>query len=446
MPSKHLTNLQKAYNKEYAKYEKRIKSAKQAGIEIPEKFIKEKKLNPRTRDIETLKGITRQKITSHKKTQIEKEYDKSYKNYLRRIKSAREAGFLIKEESVRPKIEKPTKTEIQALSNITRESIKRKTLTGEVEYISPQTGEILSYTQAYRESRKRTPKQPVIAYADRPTSFDEAVYIGERINDYFKKYKVPESQKDWLAERFIEQNMRTIRGPEFDYENFKENEEKNGWLFRDPNRQLDPEEINYLQQKYDGGEKQAVGYLIEQLRGWNPEFNYYDKYFENQLNQTGKAPFQIVDDYKQKQYEEPPEPEHKYGERPHEEKREKSSFGQETIEAINLNNLRARLNGVELGTSKYSRWDDVNTAENSKHNLNEFLDRAIEYKGIKDIDYAIGRANAEGSAFQIWFLYHGDVMAMYLSALENYLMDYGLNYEDAENYDTSFETGDDYGE
>ena len=61
MPSKKkkLTPLQKEYNKQYKAYSKRIERAREAGFIIPENYIKIKKEKPRTRDIEALKKVTR---------------------------------------------------------------------------------------------------------------------------------------------------------------------------------------------------------------------------------------------------------------------------------------------------------------------------------------------------------------------------------------------------
>ena len=89
-----------------------------------------------------------------------------------------------------------------------------------------------------------------------------------------------------MAERIMEQNLRTIRGQEFNFDEWKEQEKKNGWLFKDPNRPLEQEEINYIQAKIDEdietGVEPIVGEYVDDLRGWKPEYNYVDKYYENE--------------------------------------------------------------------------------------------------------------------------------------------------------------------
>ena len=251
MPSKPLTDLQKEYNKVYGNYLRRIKSARAAGIDIPERYIKPKKEKPRRRDIETLKAITRSKLIGNKnvsvKTETDKAYDREYNNYLKRVKSARQAGFIIPEESVIPKAEKPTAQAINEIKRINREAFKRKTLTGEINFVSPATGEVLERTQAFRQARKRRLPQelPVkeiqgisieesFSLADqlqfedryrewmlskdnvsRPTDFNEYIKIVEKVNDYIDKYNPPESSREFIIDKLIERELRNTRGARF---------------------------------------------------------------------------------------------------------------------------------------------------------------------------------------------------------------------------------------
>lgn len=405
-----------------------------------------------------------------KLTPLQLEYQKEYKNYLKRIKSAQKAGYYIPEDLIKSKKEKPRTRDIEALKKVTRKSLRESLKTGKVSYIDKETGEFLEGRKAYAKSyyhkrnKAKTPedftteflvqqaKQARQRYLEwlfsetnstRPTSFNEYLYIIDKINDYIKTYNPPQSSIEHMIDRRIEQELKTLRGPLFDYSTFKETEKDYGWLYKDPNRPLEKEEIDLLQGMYDQGKTtDPVGLLIEGLRGWNPKFNYYDKYYENQINETGKAPFTLIKDGKEQQYDSSEK--RYYGDEVKQERRKESYTAESPYESISLNNLRERINGVELGQSKYSKPEGTHIAESNRYRINEFLDRAIAEKGVEAVDRAIAHANANGQAFQVYFLYKDYQVSFYLSSLENFLMDYGLDYETAEGFDSGYDSEDDY--
>ena len=100
------------------------------------------------------------------------------------------------------------------------------------------------------------------------TKFNLGIYAATNMNEF-------------MAERIMEQNLRTIRGQEFNFDEWKEQEKNNGWLFKDPNRPLENEEIEYIQRQIDNdisrGQEPIVGEYIDDVRGWKPEYNYADK-------------------------------------------------------------------------------------------------------------------------------------------------------------------------
>lgn len=484
MPSKPLTELQKEYKKEYDKYLRRIKSARAAGIDIPERYIKPKKESPRSRDIETLKAITRQKLVGNKtvsvKSETQKAYDKEYKNYLNRVKSARQAGFIIPEESIIPKAEKPTQQAINEIKRINREAFKRKTLTGEVSFVSPETGEFLQNTEAFRAARKRRyrtddelstvdliskQKEAKKLYEDwvfskdnvtRPTDFQEYIYVVEKIQDYIEKYNPPESSKEFLIDRQIEQWMKTLRGPTFNYDTFKETEQQHGWFFQDPNRPMEQEEINAIQDWYDRehgktpeGElfkpTMTIPQLVEQLRGWNPEFNYYDKFLDTELEQKENV-FNTINEYPEDQFKNYSVRKNDgYYERPKTEQRRYSDTAEEPIEYINVNNLIERLKAIEIGaTGKYPR--QAAFAQMNKDYLLNFLEGNLNRGNGEALEQALMEHNATGRAFQVWFLYKGDFMAEYMGPLERLLFNRMNYYEAAEEFESGFDFGEEYEE
>ena len=488
MPSKPLTELQKEYKKEYGKYLRRIKSARAAGIDIPEWYIKPKKESPRSRDIETLKAITRQKLVGNKtvsvKSETQKAYDKEYKNYLNRVKSARQAGFIIPEESIIPKAEKPTQQAINEIKRINREAFKRKTLTGEVSFVSPETGEFLQNTEAFRAARKRRyrtdedlstgelisrQKEARKLYEDwvfskdnvtRPTDFQEYIYVVEKIQDYIEKYNPPESSKEFLIDRQIEQWMKTLRGPTFNYDTFKETEQQHGWFFQDPNRPMEQEEIKAIQDWYDrehgktpDGElfkpTMTIPQLVEQLRGWDPEFNYYDKFLDTELEQKENV-FNTINEYPEDQFKNySRRPNDGYYERPKTEQRRYSDTAEEPLEYIYINNLVARLTAVEFSGKSYGkdkRQYAVSTARYNRDRLLDFIYGELGHGNGEKLEKAIAYQESHGRAFQIWFLYDGNVFGEYLSDLERLMFSGEAYYEDAEAFENGFDNGEEYEE
>lgn len=394
-----------------------------------------------------------------KLTPLQKEYNKQYKAYIKRIESARQAGFLIPEDYVKIKKEKPRRRDIESIKKVTRKSIQAEVKKGKLEYVSPFTGEVITGGRAVDISRKRKPIyiEPERPNYERPTTFEEAMFVKDRINDYFSKYRVPESNKEFMAERIMETELRTIRGPEFDFDEWKEQEKNKGWLFKDPNRPLEKEEIEYIQNrinrdvaedeyKDDFGHVTIVSEYIDDLRGWNPEYNYYDKYFENQ-KKTGKYPADIFDTHEEwePEYEEPT---WDRNERPSTIERPESNIASEPIETIALDNLRERISNVELtGESYKSRVHEQSTkdrifrqmADNNKTILERKLDELIEKYGPSYVDEAIKRANASGRAFQEYFLYRGSIMGQYLTDIEHFLLNRDYYYVEADELENEYE-------
>lgn len=383
-----------------------------------------------------------------KLTPLQKEYNKQYKAYIKRIESAKQAGFLIPEDYVKIKKEKPRRRDIESIKKVTRKSIQEEVKKGKIEYVSPFTGEIITGGRAVYISRKIKPIyiEPERPNYEHPTSFDEAMFVKDRINDYFTKYKVPESLKEFTAERIMETELRTIRGSDFDFDEWKKQEKQSGWLFKDPNRPLENEEIKYIQAKIDEDIEQGlapvIGMYIDDLRGWNPDYNYFDGYYEQEKSVTGHSPVELFD------LGPPPEFQQDIwdrNERPATIERPQSDISQEPIETIALDNLRERISNVELtGESYKSRIHEQSTkdrifkqmADNNKTILERKLDELIEEYGPSYVDEAIRKANATGRAFQEYFLYRGSIMGQYLTDIEHFLLnrdDYYITADELEN-------------
>lgn len=485
MPSKPLTDLQKEYKKAYENYLRRIKSAKAAGIEIPERYIKPKKEKPRARDIEVLKSITRQKLLGNKnasvKSETQKEYNKVYRNYLRRIKSAREAGFVIPEESIVPKAEVATKKEIDRIKQLNREKFKEDVLKDKIGFLSSETGEILTGTHGYEQSRKR--RKPEYSTSDlislnrtadnrykewlfseenvtRPTTFDEYIKIVEEINSYIDKYNPPESSREFLIDRQIEQLMRAMRGPTFNYDTFKETEKEHGWFFQDPNRPLESEEVKLIQDFYDYQHDKTpegklfeptktIPQLVEELRGWNPSFNYYDKFLDTELEQKENV-FNTINEYPEDQFKKySRRPNDGYYERPKTGERPSSDTAEEPLEYLFINNLIERLNAVEFhGKSfgKDKRAYKISIAQQNRRELLDFIYGEVSHGNAEKLDNALRYQEEHGRAFQVWFLYDGNVFADFMSDLEHLMFSSSTYYEQAEDFETGFENGGDYEE
>jgi len=395
-----------------------------------------------------------------KLTPLQKEYNKQYKAYLKRIERAREAGFIIPENYVKIKKEKPRTRDIEALKKVTRKSIEKETTKGKLEFVSPFTGEIITGGRASDISRQR--RQKPIKYErpnlERPTSFDEAQQVIERIRYYFDRYEVPESAKEWQMERIMEQTLRTLRGPDFDFEKFKKQEKENGWLFRDPNRPLDPEEVEHIQSIYDKQHsettegqlfrpKKVLPELIEDLRGWNTAFNYYDEFLDEELAQKDNV-FNKVNEYVEDQFKDYSRRDHDGPwERPKTEKRTSSDTSEEPIEYMNINNLLERLRAINIEGKYYAgphRHEMVSKAQHNRAMLDNFLYNNMKYGNGEALDKALAEQNATGRAFQVWFLYKGTVMAEYLSDLEHLMFSRDNYYENAERVENVFEGEDDY--
>lgn len=394
-----------------------------------------------------------------KLTPLQKEYNKQYRAYIKRIKSAREAGFLIPEEKVKIKKNKPRTRDIEALKKVTRKSLEEEVKKNKLEFVNPFTGEMITGGRAVDISRKRRPIyfEPERPNYERPTTFEEAMFIKDRINDYFKKYRVPESVKEWQAERIMETELKTIRGHDFDYDKWKKQEQNNGWLFKDPNRPLEQEEISYIQNKInkdidedefkdDFGHVTIVSDYIDDLRGWNPDYNYYDKFYENQ-KRTGKYPTDMFDLHEEwePQYQ---EPSFDRNERPSTIERPESNIANEPIETIALDNLRERISNVELSGESYkSRAHEQSTkdrifkhmADTNKSILERKLDELIEKYGPSYVDEAIRKANASGRAFQEYFLYRGSIMGQYLTDIEHFLLNRDYYYTEADELENEYE-------
>lgn len=387
-----------------------------------------------------------------KLTPLQKEYNKQYRAYIKRIESAREAGFLIPEEHVKIKKEKPRTRDIEALKKVTRKSLQQEVKQNKLEYVNPFTGEILTGGRAVDISRQRRPQyiEPERPNYERPTTFDEAMYVKDKIQDYFTTYKVPESNKDFMAERIMETQLRSIRGAEFDFEEWKKQEQKNGWLFKDPNRPLEQEEINYIQAKIDAdletGVEPIVGEYVDDLRGWKPEYNYVDKYYENE-KKSGNNPVDLFDLRPEQTLQEIGSTWDR-NERPETIDRPESNIAESPIETIAIDNLRERISNVELSGESYkSRIHEQSTrdrifrqmVESNKTILERKLDELIEKYGPSYVDEAIRKANASGRAFQEYFLYRGSIMGQYLTDIEHFLLDRDDYYVEADELENEYE-------
>ena len=92
-----------------------------------------------------------------KLTPLQKEYNKQYRAYIKRIESARKAGFLIPEDYVKIKKEKPRRRDIESIKKVTRKSIQAEVKKRKLKYVSPFTGEIITGGRAVDISRQRKP-------------------------------------------------------------------------------------------------------------------------------------------------------------------------------------------------------------------------------------------------------------------------------------------------
>lgn len=386
-----------------------------------------------------------------KLTPLQKEYNKQYRAYIKRIESAREAGFLIPEEHVKIKKEKPRTRDIEALKKVTRKSLQQEVKQNKLEYVNPFTGEIITGGRAVDISRKRKPIyiEPERPNYERPTTFDEAMQIKDKINEYFKKHRVPESNKKAMGEAIIGHELSLMRGHPIDFDEFKRQEQETGWLFKDPNRPLEQEEIDYIQDKIDTQESDGkiLGEQIEDLRGWNPDFNYYDKYFENE-KEKGQLPVELFDLKDDSLKEKEIGSKWDRGERPETIERPESNVGETPLETIALDNLRERIRNIELSGESYksrvhaqSIRDKIfkTMADNNKNVLEQRLDALVKKYGASYVDAAIAKANATGRAFQEYFLYRGTIMSQYLTDIEHILLDGNEYYQIAEQVESGGE-------
>ena len=386
-----------------------------------------------------------------KLTPLQKEYNKQYKAYIKRIESARKAGFLIPEDYVKIKKEKPRSRDIEVIKKVTRQSIQADVKKGKLEYVSPFTGEIITGGRAVYISRKRKPIyiEPEAPNYERPTTFDEAMQVKDKINEYFKKHRVPESNKKAMVEAIIGHELSLMRGHPIDFDEFKRQEQESGWLFKDPNRPLEQEEINYIQDKIDTAETDGkiLGEHIEDLRGWNPDFNYYDKYFENE-KEKGQLPVDLFELKEDSVKEKEIGSKWDRGERPETIERPESNIGETPLENVALDNLRERIRNIELSGESYksrvhgqSIRDRIfkTMADNNKNILEERLDALVKKYGASYVDAAIAKANATGRAFQEYFLYRGTIMSQYLTDIEQILLDRSEYYQIAEQVESGGE-------
>lgn len=387
-----------------------------------------------------------------KLTPLQKEYNKQYKAYIKRIESARQAGFLIPEEHVKIKKEKPRRRDIESLKKVTRKSIQAEVKKGKLEYVSPFTCEVITGGRAVDISRKRKPIyiEPERPNYERPTTFEEAMQIKDKINEYFKKHRVPESNKKPMGEAIIGHELSLMRGHPIDFDEFKRQEQESGWLFKDPNRPLEKEEIDYIQDKIDTKESDGkiLGEQIEDLRGWNPDFNYYDKYFENE-KEKGQLPVELFDLKDDLEKEKEIGSKWDRGERPETIERPESNIGETPLETIALDNLRERIRNIELSGESYksrvhgqSIRDKIfkTMADNNKNILEERLDALVKKYGASYVDAAIAKANATGRAFQEYFLYRGTIMSQYLTDIEQILLGRNEYYQIAEQVESGGES------
>ena len=386
-----------------------------------------------------------------KLTPLQKEYNKQYRAYIKRIELARKAGFLIPEEHVKIKKERPRTRDIEALKKVTRKSIQAEVKKGKLEYVSPFTGEIITGGRAVDISRQRKPRyvEPEKPNYERPTTFEEAMQIKDKINEYFKKHRVPESNKKAMGEAIIGHELSLMRGHPINFDEFKRQEQESGWLFKDPNRPLEQEEIKYIQDKLDKEESDSkiLGEHIDDLRGWNPDYNYYDKYFEN-AKEKGQLPVELFDLKDDSSKEKEIGSKWDRGERPETIERPESNVGETPLETIALDNLRERIRNIELSGESYksrvhsqSIRDKIfkTMADNNKNVLEQRLDALVKKYGASYVDAAIAKANATGRAFQEYFLYRGTIMSQYLTDIEHILLDGNEYYQIAEQVESGGE-------
>ena len=386
-----------------------------------------------------------------KLTPLQKEYNKQYRAYIKRIELARKAGFLIPEEHVKIKKERPRTRDIEALKKVTRKSIQAEVKKGKLEYVSPFTGEIITGGRAVDISRQRKPRyvEPEKPNYERPTTFEEAMQIKDKINEYFKKHRVPESNKKAMGEAIIGHELSLMRGHPINFDEFKRQEQESGWLFKDPNRPLEQEEIKYIQDKLDKEESDSkiLGEHIDDLRGWNPDYNYYDKYFENE-KEKGQLPVELFDLKDDSSKEKEIGSKWDRGERPETIERPESNVGETPLETIALDNLRERIRNIELSGESYksrvhsqSIRDKIfkTMADNNKNVLEQRLDALVKKYGASYVDAAIAKANATGRAFQEYFLYRGTIMSQYLTDIEHILLDGNEYYQIAEQVESGGE-------
>ena len=371
-------------------------------------------------------------MASNKKklTPLQQQYNREFKNYRRRIREAEKLGYQIPEKYIKIKKDKPRTRDIEALKKITRNTFQEEIKKGKAFFADPYTGEIIENVKPQKYV------SPFAPNVEQPTTFSERLYVADYIKDYYKRYHTPESMKEHGLEFRIREAMSEIRGPDFNWGGFVEVEKKQGKLFADPNRPLDQDEINTIQDYYDKGYETAeeqnrtftpaktIPTIIEELRSWNPAFNYYDKFLPNELEKTGDNVFSKVDEHIKAQQPQYKQEEYDGGfERPTTSPSRGYNVAETPMETIATNNLRERIKAIDGSSFKSKKLYFTPHLERNKESLLAFFDRIQDEHGSEALEKAIKQAESTGKAFQLYFVYSDDFIDQYTTTIYQLLVD-----------------------
>ena len=107
--------------------------------------------------------------------------------------------------------------------------------------------------------------------------------------------------------------------------------------------------LDSIQAKIDAdletGVEPIVGEYVDDLRGWKPEYNYVDKYYENE-KKSGNNPVDLFDLRPEQSLQEIGSTWDR-NERPETIDRPETNIAESPIETIAIDNLRERISNVE---------------------------------------------------------------------------------------------------
>ena len=377
-------------------------------------------------------------LSAEEKRQIKQEYAREWRNYRQRIRRAEQKGFVIPEKLQLTKVKNPQSWKtVQKLKDVNRrlivETIREK---GGALYTNKE-GEVVPKKEAEslklldplpKPSRKKyTPFEPD---PNRKLSFAEYVEISKQMYKQYPKGlqgRDPELFTDIMLEKIGE-----MRGEGFKPYAFIQNEEnKGGYLSKDPNRPLEKEEVNYIKQTmitrdYDPDDTFGYNQLVEELRGayfdYYPELQQYNEeaqetpgYVEivEALNKTQKPSSfnEWANDMLSRE-----------GNIPERVEPPKTSVSSELLETYSYDALYNTVNELMFKSSFAERNREYMLRELRRMRASN--DRRAVDNAIKEI------AGPNGELFDIQLLYKTGALAQYLFQIERLIVMFSAFYSE----------------